>query len=178
MAKLAPLTFRIAKLWGAPQGTVENHDIDQKISYPGENLDFATNFVAKLMLIRLKEELCAIISDATISINMVCPLCLKAFVQAIKIESAEREFLHDAPKKVEDPSDLYLINKKMMTIDLAEMVRQEIILHFPLVSVCSKSCKGLCMHCGADCNKKKCACKAGDSETHQPFKDLRRIMNN
>jgi len=38
------------------------------------------------------------------------------------------------------------------------LLRQEIILHFPVVSVCSKSCKGLCPVCGVDLNKENCSC--------------------
>src|SRR5581483_3966124 len=102
MAILLPLNFRVAKLWGAGQGTVEKHHIDEAISYPDKALDFASNFQGELMLIRLKEELSAILTDASIDVNLSCQLCLKKFVTTVEIPSAEREFFAEAPHKIED----------------------------------------------------------------------------
>jgi uncharacterized protein len=176
MAQLAPLTFRIAKLWGSHQGTVEKHQFDQTIVYPDENLDFASNLRAELMFIKLKDEISVLLQEAKITLRSTCQLCLKKFEEIITIPAAEREFFYETPQDIEDSSDLYLINKKMMTIDLNEMVRQEIILHLPLIPVCSKGCKGLCAHCGQNKNKSKCHCKAEDLSTHKPFKDLKKML--
>ena len=68
-------------------------------------------------------------------------------------------FFPAIPKILGDQEDVFLINKKDMTVDLSEVLRQEILLHFPLIPVCSKSCKGLCPKCGIDLNKKTCECK-------------------
>ncbi len=176
--KLPQLTFRVSKLWNSAQGTVEKEKIDQKIEYPGEILDFASNFQADLMLIKLKEEISVLLNNAHVDVNFICQLCLEPFVQTILVPEAEREFYHDKPDDVDDPTDTYLINLKAMTIDLSEMVRQEIILHFPLIPVCSKGCKGLCMHCGVNKNSTKCKCKDDDEkmETYQPFKDLKKLV--
>ena len=172
------LIYRIAKLWGKPQGTVEKYDINEAISYPDkEELSFTNNFTGKLNLIRLKDEISVLLSDAEISINFTCPLCLKKFSQKVKIPEAEREFFYEIPDITEDEMDLFFINKKAMTIDLNEMVRQEIILHFPLIPVCSRSCKGLCAHCGIDKNRKTCSCKDENQvETYKPFGNLKKLI--
>lgn len=178
MPHLPPLTFRIAKLWGSPQGTVENQSFDEDVSYlTEENLNFSSNLVAEFMFIRMKDEVSVTMSDATVRVSLTCASCLKKFSQKIKIESAEREFFEELPSLVDDPHEVFLINKKAMVIDLSEMVRQEIILHFPFIPVCSKSCKGLCMHCGMDRNKEKCACKESSPGTQKPFKDLKQLLS-
>ncbi len=131
------------------------------------------------MMIKLKEEISVLISNAQVDLKLTCQLCLEPFVQTIVIPEAEREFYHTAPEEIEDPGDVFLINTKALIIDLSEMVRQEIILHFPLIPVCSKSCKGLCMYCGANRNKAKCECKEEEdvlTETHKPFGDLQKIL--
>lgn len=178
--KLTQLAFRVSKIWNSPQGTSEKEKIDQEISYPADQgLDFASNFKADLMMIKLKEEISVLISNAQVDLNLTCQLCLEPFVQTIVIPEAEREFYHEAPKDIEDPGDVFLINTKALIIDLSEMVRQEIILHFPLIPVCSKSCKGLCMYCGVNKNKTKCECKDEEdvlTETHKPFGDLQKII--
>lgn len=178
MATLPQLTFRISKLWGQAQGSVEKQQIDQPISYPKEErLDLAGNFEGDLMLIRLKDEISVILSDASIKVHFNCTACLKSFTQTIKIPGAEREFHYDTPSASDDdPYDLFFIDNKTMTIDLSEMVRQEIILHFPFIPVCSKSCKGLCMHCGKNKNKEKCACKNEEKPIHKPFQNLKQLL--
>ncbi len=172
------LTYKIARLWGSPQGTVEKYDIDEKLVYPDDpELDFSTNFSAKLQLIRLKEEISAIISDAGVGLHFTCPLCLKKFVKNLEIPSMEGEFFYDNTTVRPHEADIFLINKKAITIDLSDLVRQEIILHFPLVPLCSRGCKGLCAHCGGNKNKTICKCKNENTQTHKPFKNLKKLLS-
>lgn len=178
---MSQLTYKVAKLWGKPLGSSEKYDIDEKIEYPNEkDMDFAGNFTGKLTFIRLKDEISALLNDAEIGVKFTCTHCLKTFTEIIEIPEAEREFFLAEPDfDSDDLDDLFYINKKPMTIELSEMVRQEIILHFPLIPVCSRSCKGLCPVCGKDRNKVKCkhAVLAGeDSDTFRPFKDLKKLI--
>jgi uncharacterized protein len=43
------------------------------------------------------------------------------------------------------------------TIDLAEVVKEEVILRLPPKPLCGPDCKGLCPVCGADMNNAPCA---------------------
>jgi uncharacterized protein len=43
-------------------------------------------------------------------------------------------------------------------IDLADDVRQTVVLAVPLKLLCKEECKGLCPRCGADLNKELCIC--------------------
>jgi len=178
---VSQLIYKIAKLWGKPEGSTEKYDIDEKIQFPEDkDLDFTGNFRGDLMFIRLKDEISALLSNAEVDVHFTCTHCLKKFTQPIEIKTAEREFFLDEPEfDSQDLDDLFYIDRKPMTVDLNEMVRQEIILHFPLIPVCSKSCKGLCPVCGKDRNKVKCKCKVLVEETlntHQPFKNLKKLL--
>jgi uncharacterized metal-binding protein YceD (DUF177 family) len=175
------LTYKIAKLWGKPEGSCEKYDIDEKIVFPEDkDLNFVSKFEGKLTFIRLKDEISALLNDAHIDVQFKCTHCLQSFEESVEIPEAEREFFYNEPKfESEDLDDLFYINKKPMTIDLNEMVRQEIILHFPLIPVCSKSCKGLCQICGKDRNTEKCKCKPAkeeDLDTIRPFQDLKKLI--
>ena len=174
------LLYKIAKLWGKPEGSSEKFDLDEKIVFPEDSdLEFSSNFTGKLTFINLKDEISALLNDAEIDVKFSCTQCLKNFTSTVKIPSAEREFFLEQPDlAASDLDDFFFIDKKRMTIDLDELVRQEIILHFPLIPVCSKGCKGLCQVCGTDRNKAKCKCrplKEAASESHQPFKNLKQI---
>ena len=177
---MAQLNYKIAKLWGKQQGSTEKYDIDEKISFPEDKeLNFQSNLTAKLTFIRLKDEISVLINNAAIDIEFTCNRCLKPVIKTVEIPAAEREFFFEEPDFItKDMEDFFYIDKKRMTIDLNEMVRQEIILHFPLIPVCSNGCKGLCIVCGQDLNLKKCKCKVQtpDGDSHQPFKNLKKLI--
>ena len=45
-----------------------------------------------------------------------------------------------------------------LEVDLAEPIREEVILAAPAYVVCGPNCRGLCARCGADLNETKCEC--------------------
>ncbi len=177
--KIAPntLTFKIGHLWGSPEGTTEKITLDAAVNYDPQEINAASHLTGNLMLIKLKEELSALVDNIALDIHVNCTRCIKPFIHTIKIAKAEREFLAHPPGKLEDRDDIFLIDMKAMSIDLSEMLRQEIILHFPLVQVCSLRCKGLCQYCGKDRNKSICQCKDQDATIYKPFKDLKKLLS-
>lgn len=44
-------------------------------------------------------------------------------------------------------------------IDIAEVLRENVILNLPAKTLCSPDCRGLCPYCGADLNQAPCDCK-------------------
>ncbi len=177
IAKKTPLTFNIARLWGSGEGTNEKLDLDVKVEFSGEGLDLKTGLTGELMFIKLKDNISVIVKNLVVKAKFSCAKCLKEYNEKVVIPEAERQFFGESQK--EDAfNDYYLIDSKAMTIDLNDMVRQEIILHFPLIPVCSKRCKGLCQYCGKDKNKALCKCKGEEiAETHKPFKNLKKLLS-
>lgn len=170
------LTFKISKIWGSSEGSTEKHTIDEKVSFDSPEIDPATNLQAELLLIKLKDEISVLLSTISIGLRLTCNRCLSPYIAIIEIPYAERQFLAHQPIKQADPFEIFSIDLKYMTIDLTEMVRQEIILHFPFIPVCSESCKGLCQHCGKDLNKGKCSCKEEEVTIQKPFQNLKAMM--
>lgn len=170
------LILKVARLWGSPEGTVEKHEVDQRLVFDPKEVDVASNFTATVTLIKLKDEITALISNANVKVNFLCNRCLKPFKSNISIDAAERTYLSKKPSKLDDIADFYFIDTKAFTIDLTDMIRQEIILHFPFNLVHSNSCRGLCSSCGTDRNKKDCKCKQEDPDTYQPFKNLKNLL--
>jgi uncharacterized protein len=171
------LEIKIGKLWNSSEGSTEKMELDMPVKFEGNELKAASNFVADLMLIKLKDEISAIITDAHIVLHANCEKCLTKFDYEVIIPTVGREFV--AKKDTEtDLFETFNIDLNKMTIDLTDMIRQEIILHFPLISLCSKSCKGLCDICGKDKNATNCECeeKRGDLATQKPFKNLKSLM--
>ncbi len=176
--KTSPLKLSIGKIWNSGEGTTHKLDLDTPVDFNDTELTPASNLRAEVMLIKLKHEISAIIESAEMTVELKCHKCLKKFKKNIIIENAEREFLADKKRKSTDPNELFYIDFSDMTIDLTDMFRQEIFLHFPLISVCSKSCKGICPVCGINRNEKKCKCKIPTDAGNKPFKDLKKLMSN
>jgi len=53
---------------------------------------------------------------------------------------------------------VYPIEAERHGIELDDDIREEILLSFPAKILCSDSCKGLCVRCGADLNREPCRC--------------------
>ena len=71
-----------------------------------------------------------------------CSRCNENFSSEIK-----GEFERDYPLGTKD------------ILDITDGIREEVILAYPLVPLCKKSCKGLCPQCGQNLNKAKCSCR-------------------
>lgn len=171
------LKISIGKLWNGREGAVEKLDVDVPVKFEDPELKAKSNFKADLMLVKLKEEIGVVITNGNITVEAVCQKCLKKFGLEIEIPAAEREFYGRKKAEKSEEGEIFHIDFTDMTVDLKEMVRQEIFLHFPLISVCSKSCKGICPLCGKNRNIDKCACRPEKEHENKPFKDLKKLMS-
>jgi len=52
----------------------------------------------------------------------------------------------------------YMIKPNDSFIDCTEDVREQVMLDYPMKSLCDDGCLGLCAKCGKDLNQKKCSC--------------------
>ncbi len=77
-------------------------------------------------------------------IHLDCSRCLEEFT---------------TPKSLEIKLNFPIENKASGVIDLADNLREEIILNYPLKPLCRSDCLGLCPTCGQNLNKGKCNCK-------------------
>ncbi len=49
-------------------------------------------------------------------------------------------------------------------IDLDELVREQLLLAFPMRRLCREECRGLCPRCGADLNVEECRCTTSETD--------------
>jgi len=126
--------FSIAEFLEEPIGTREVYTFDLPIDFP--DIKSKSNAKGQLEIMKLDDGFNVKIMDLTVDVVLQCVRSLKDFTQTISVPMAERQFLMEPPKKVADPFDLYVVDKKRLEIDISEMLRQEIILHFPPIPVC------------------------------------------
>jgi uncharacterized protein len=58
------------------------------------------------------------------------------------------------------------------TLDLAEAVRQYVIINLPMKPLCRQNCAGLCYACGANLNDRPCDCSTYADSRWSPLLDL------
>lgn len=84
-----------------------------------------------------------------------CNYCLEDFITNMEIPFGD-DFQDKSTEEIDDEADLAYYNGD--EIDIADLVRESMILAEPLKVVCSKSCLGLCPHCGINLNVSECSC--------------------
>lgn len=90
---------------------------------------------------------------------VACRRCLVETPQTLAAEVRALFTTDDAA--LEDPES-YEIAPQARQVDLAQMVREEMVLNSPAFVVCREECRGLCPTCGADLNTEQCQCTARD----------------
>ena len=92
-----------------------------------------------------------------------CRRCLTDVLDDVDIEVAAAVFSTD-PDAADDP-DFYPLSERATTVDVTEVVREELALSSPTDRLlCRDDCAGLCPKCGADLNAGPCGCGTAPAE--------------
>ncbi|MFH2138969.1 MAG: DUF177 domain-containing protein [Candidatus Omnitrophota bacterium] len=85
----------------------------------------------------------------------------------IKVKSRIRvtcnRCLKETEREIKKEIDMIRPVTEGAVIDLTQIVRDEIILDYPVKVLCSPDCKGLCAQCGRNLNDGNCRCEEEDS---------------
>lgn len=82
-----------------------------------------------------------------------CDSCLEDYARAQEFSFSE-EYQREASETANDSVSCFSGDY----IDIADLIRETILLAQPLNHICSSDCRGLCMKCGANLNKAECGC--------------------
>lgn len=102
----------------------------------------------------------------TTDVEMPCSRCLER--TAFSIDADFVDVLVDSEY---EPTDAELqvsddgLDESLVIggeIELAELVRERILLELPEICLCSDDCKGLCTKCGVNRNANSCGCSDGE----------------
>lgn len=79
-----------------------------------------------------------------------------------------RKGLDAKQEEADDDEDAYLYEGDQL--DLAPMLREQVILSAPMQPLCQEDCRGLCVQCGENLNVRQCQCATEPVNT--PFRVL------
>jgi len=112
-------------------------------------------------------------ASVTYSYEAQCDLCAKDFTdtQEVAVEHRLARSLGD-----EESEEHILIPDA--SLDLSRLIRENILLNFPMRVLCREECRGLCLICGTDLNegsdgsRNVCGCKKEIDPRLSVLKDL------
>jgi uncharacterized protein len=96
------------------------------------------------------------------SFQIECSRCLQPYEKLIKQKTDFvicSEAYHEKIREDRiDDEDYVYFSGSDLRVDIADLVRQVLVLSVPMMPVCSDECQGLCPQCGTNLNKSKCEC--------------------
>ncbi|MBN2091009.1 DUF177 domain-containing protein [candidate division KSB1 bacterium] len=90
-------------------------------------------------------------------LHLVCDRCLTNF--NFPINTRERLTLSYDKELAGADDEIKILDSKAYYVDLAEDVRDFLLLALPTKTLCSDKCAGICPGCGVDLNVETCRCE-------------------
>jgi len=123
-----------------------------------------------------------IVGSISLKLRLQCSRCLESYpfdlfcdfdLLYLPIEVMPSE----ASVELED-KDANVTYYREDKIELLELLREQVLLAFPMKPICSEECKGLCPHCGANLNISSCNCKEASIDPRlEKLKKIKDILN-
>ena len=159
------LEFNVAQLLKEATGATRSYEVeaDLKSDFDDEELKVVAPLAGQVKFLRTGPHILATgVLETTLEKS--CGRCLTPFTPPVAIELEEEFFptldiitgtALTQPQEIEAAN---LIDEQHI-LDLAEVVRQEILVESDNLLYCRPDCKGLCPQCGQDLNVGLCNCQ-------------------
>lgn len=164
--------FNIGGLLHKHQGSKVDFDINAVLKLdPQDGVVLTEPVKGHVQILKLPHELNVQIKNLHTEAKCECARCLESFTCTVDVPLVSREFIIDLQERdIGENEEVDYIEKNRNEIDLGPMVREEILLHFPIIPLCFEGCKGLCDKCGINLNSKTCSCPRDTEVRLTPFK--------
>jgi uncharacterized protein len=147
----------------------------ERFDHQGTSYEFAHKEPVDLTITNLGNKTVMIEGSTNISLTLFCSRCLKEinFPMDIHIQK-EVDFNLSEEERAEGLDETNYIIGYNLDVDI--LIYDEVLIGFPMRTLCSEDCKGLCKNCGADLNENACDC---DTTVYDPrMSVIRDIFNN
>lgn len=155
--------FNVAQLLKQPSGTRRVYDINTAdVSPLDDELKVVAPFRGQVRFTRVGNGI-LVTGDLGTTVELECSRCLSTFQTTTQFEIEEEfrptlDIVSGARLPQESDQDLATLIDERHILDLAEVVRQDLLLSLPPSSICRSDCRGLCPNCGQNRNEESCDC--------------------
>lgn len=135
------------------------HQRDMEIDLPRLRLEDDVDLDYLVGTLRLSRNSRGILVQGRLQTRILgeCVRCLEPVATTVELELEE---LFSYPPSPETP---YSVDDTGI-MDLAPLLREEVILAVPMGVLCRPDCAGLCLECGQNLNEGMCDCKPDDGD--------------
>lgn len=133
------------------------------INYYGDEILLPNPFSVKGKLYIMNDKV-FLTCDVDTVMEVKCSRCIKPFTYQFNTKvngELISEELYNEEEDI-DIGDIILYHNN--TIDLVEVIKDNIFTNIPIKTLCSKTCKGICSKCGKDLNLEECRCSSNKEE--------------
>ena len=93
----------------------------------------------------------------TVTVKIPCDKCLKEVPTEFPIDmEQEVDMKASGEDRIKDLDEINYVTG--CSLDVEQLVHNEILIHWPLRVLCREDCRGLCPVCGKDLNEGSCNC--------------------
>lgn len=145
------LRTNVGFLLSAPSGTHQDSRMD--IPSPVRvSDDLVVNAISGTLRMTRSKEGILVQAQLTITVDNECSRCLDNIAQQVTVE-VEELFAHPVSSISEFSVGADAI------LDLAPLLRAEVLIEMSHRVLCQQACQGLCPTCGANRNRERCECE-------------------
>jgi uncharacterized protein len=139
---------------------------EENFLYEGENIQFLSPITLNVELY-VTGDVINLEGSISTELSIPCSRCLANFNYQVNIP-VEEKFSNNPDDKNDNITFI-----EGDTIDITDIIKNNIITSLPIKKLCKVDCKGLCQHCGENLNLKSCNCVKDDVDPRlAKLKDL------
>ena len=173
--ELADLEFSFKEIASKEIGARMFYSFSEEVDF--EDVVTTSEISGELEIMKLDGAFHVVVTNIEVEVELICPRSNRPYKREIEIEEVSRTFYLNTPEEVEDPFDIFYVDKKHLTLTIKEPLRQEIILHFPTKPVCLAGTEKECSLCGFDFSLLNEHNK-GTLPSHKPLQGLKELFKN
>ena len=173
------MKFNVAQLLKSSSGaSLQSYDLNEDITWIDDDLEILAPLVGRITLTRTVSGV-LVAGHASTTMRMACPRCLEAYERNVSFEF-EEEFVSavdirtGASLPMPEDVDPGLVIDEYHILDLAEPVRQYLVIAQTTCPPCKADCAGLCPECGQNLNLGQCQCS--ETVTDERFAALKALL--
>ncbi len=156
------MRYNVSQLLKSPTGTARHYKMHEDISDLDPAIVPLSTLDGEVTMIRTADEI-LVTGDLHSTVELSCSRCLELFAMPVRFNIEEEfhpsiDIITGAKMPLTEEDEPATMIDAHHTLDLSEVVRQDLLLALPMYPVCRSKCKGLCPNCGQNWNEAPCDC--------------------
>lgn len=154
------MQYNVAQLMKSEVGDLRQDHLHEEINNLDNSITPLSPLDGDIKLVRTNEGI-FVEADLHTSLQLECSRCLDLFGKAVRIRIDEEflptiDILSGSRLALDEEADPANLIDARHELNVAELVRQSLLLTLPVAPLCRSNCKGLCPVCGKNRNREKC----------------------